>query len=210
MGDILILEGPDGVGKTSLAMKIAEMYGFVYLRCPGSSPVGEALRPILKSGGKDGEMDELTRTMLFAAVDHETHCKALAMATGGMNVVMDRCGLSNLVYRKVCGEERGAKWVNANLEMLLPNVGRFDGEVGGTLVVLDAEDAVLRERSSRGDDDRYDRLSEAVRNEYRQLVLDEDLLGELEKVSGVRIEEGWVSAQETVSEMAEWIVNELM
>lgn len=109
---IICLEGPDFCGKSSTAARIAvilEQHGFqgikparthVY-RCPGSTRLGEMLRGPLKDASF--KMSEEVLALAFAAVDLD----AMQMAEGHgqeCHVVMDRCGLSNLAYRKAFGQ----------------------------------------------------------------------------------------------------------
>ena len=68
----IILEGPDGSGKTTLAKALSVKMGMRYVRCPGSTFVGEFLRPLLKS---DKPVDPTVKTLLFAAADYERNDK---------------------------------------------------------------------------------------------------------------------------------------
>ena len=173
---IICLEGPDGCGKTSVAKAIVQLVGGTVLRLPGGTELGEMLRGMLKSktgGGKGGEEADIgswARCCLFMAVDEAGHREAERREGRGEVVVMDRCALSNLAYRRATGEEREEA-------MVLREVGGMMGAGlwprGGRLVLLDAPDEVLRERirAVRGEsEDRFDGLAERAAVEYRRIA----------------------------------------
>lgn len=150
-----IIEGPDGSGKTTIAKMLAERMKVPYLRCPGSTKLGEMLRPVLKN-----EMMILpseVKTLLFAAVDLD------CMGTSPPNCVLDRSGLSNLVYRKAENNfQMARKLCDMNIDIFLP--------MNSVVVILDADDKVLDQRLSwRTFDNDDDRFMENVRSAYRSL-----------------------------------------
>lgn len=104
IGRYVILEGPDGVGKTTLMQKLAEQYatddrfnGVLTVRQPGGSQLGEKIRELLFS---HPEMHWQVAIKLFAASMlsslHETVLPALI---DGKLVIQDRCWLSTLCYQ---------------------------------------------------------------------------------------------------------------
>ncbi|MBA2754308.1 MAG: hypothetical protein H0U40_07580, partial [Chloroflexia bacterium] len=70
-GRFITLEGPEGAGKTTQAVVIADMLRdlgreVVLTREPGGTPVGEAIRALLFSRGEDG-ISSVAESLLHAA-----------------------------------------------------------------------------------------------------------------------------------------------
>jgi dTMP kinase len=107
-GLFLVLDGPDGGGKTTQAARIAQWlrergYEVVTCRDPGGTALGERLRPILldRSAVPIGLRAEMLLYMTSRAqlVD-EVVAPALA---AGKVVVSDRYLLANIVYQGTAG-----------------------------------------------------------------------------------------------------------
>jgi thymidylate kinase len=130
----LCIEGPDGSGKTTIARMLAEQLGVPYARCPGSTTLGEHVRPILKDSR---QMNERVRCMLFATVDYDAHAEY-----EGLDVVLDRCGISGVVYRKAASEPLQVFLLQELIDLdslfLMPN--------DCFVIRLDGADEVLNER----------------------------------------------------------------
>jgi dTMP kinase len=97
---IIALEGPDGCGKTRVSEEFEALvpHGTVRLRDPGSTRLGEVLRPVLLD--KDEPLTPEELALLFAATSSALVRKAAAMIKAGARlVVLDRCFLSNYPYR---------------------------------------------------------------------------------------------------------------
>jgi thymidylate kinase len=137
------------------------------LRLPGGTPLGELLRGPLKDASF--ELSEFEKTLLFVAVDEAGHREAERRAERGEWVIMDRCALSNWVYRMAEGEKEGVRIV----EDLVLNKGR-GWPKGAWLFLLTAPDEVLDKRVSakRGVAlDRFDGLGVKVRDVYSRLFV---------------------------------------
>lgn len=121
-GLFITVEGPDGAGKSSLVAAIKgwlqqtykERLDVLYVREPGGTPVGEAIRQILLDNKK--QMTALTEAYLFAASRAELSQTKIKphLANGGI-VISDRYVNSSLAYQgggRELGIEQVAK-INA-------------------------------------------------------------------------------------------------
>jgi len=93
---VISFEGPDGVGKTTLTAALLPHLPqpAISLRCPGSTPLAEAIRKLVLDPALKATSTELA--LLFNAADLSTleHARGLSSF-----VVLDRCFLSDLAYR---------------------------------------------------------------------------------------------------------------
>ena len=102
-GLFIVIEGPDGSGKTTLARRLVEILvennlDAELVREPGGTPVGERIRAIILDPGMD--MHPRTELFLFLAarsVFVETLVKPI-VSRGGI-VVSDRFDLSTMAYQ---------------------------------------------------------------------------------------------------------------
>jgi dTMP kinase len=167
---IIVIEGPDGVGKTSVCHELARIFTErsltnTILRCPGSTKLGEFLRGPLKD--PTFELSPVEKTLLFMAADESAHRLAEKMSSEGIMVIMDRCAVSNAIYRTAQGEHQEAQLIRNCFD---------DGFVsrtpnGAFLIPLDAPDAELQKRiSGRSNEkpDRFDGLQLRVAQLYRE------------------------------------------
>jgi dTMP kinase len=129
MGKFIVLEGLDGVGKTTLAQGLAEKLGGVYMSTPGD-PFAECRAFIIDAMGDD----QLGRALFYASTVSAQGRQALRQVTCGCSVIMDRYWPSTVAYAK-------ARGVDVNLEALTPGFAVPD------LVVLITLDE--KERRSR-------------------------------------------------------------
>ncbi|MDB4968450.1 MAG: thymidylate kinase [Myxococcales bacterium] len=99
---LIVLEGVDGAGTTTQALRLATHFGAHLTREPSDGPIGKELRAILR--GERGPVDESAVALLFAAdrLDHWHREIAPALARGP--VVSDRYVMSSLVYQAPVGE----------------------------------------------------------------------------------------------------------
>lgn len=191
-GPVIVIEGPDGSGKTTTAHAVQKRmgeYGWtsVYSRMPGGTRIGELLRGPLKDASF--EMSPLVKTLLFAAVDQASNELAEAQARQGAAVILDRSALSNLAYRVAQGEEAQAELLRVLFDLEREDEDgcamRGGGGVpswkldfvpdvaGAMLYLLDAPDEVLRKRVEEGRGqvavakDRFDGIWKKAAEVYR-------------------------------------------
>jgi dTMP kinase len=112
---VISLEGPDGVGKTTLTAALLPHLPqpAISLRCPGSTPLAEAIRKLVLD--PDLKATSIELALLFNAADLST----LEYARGLPFVLLDRCFLSDLAYRGAEDSAMGA--LSAQLTLLVGN-----------------------------------------------------------------------------------------
>lgn len=98
-GRFIVLEGLDGVGKTTLAHAIAERIGAVYMREPGGSAVSEQIRNVLKSKEVGVEDNPAAELMLAWAARLYNVPRIIEMLDDGVDVVCDRWVISTVLYQ---------------------------------------------------------------------------------------------------------------
>ncbi|MDQ3024625.1 MAG: dTMP kinase [bacterium] len=105
-GRLITIEGIDGVGKTTQIEQIGEFLrasriSYAVYREPGSTPLGEELRRILKAGPGQTPLAEL---LLFAAARVElVSTRVLPELSRGVWVILDRFADSMLAYQGALG-----------------------------------------------------------------------------------------------------------
>lgn len=102
MGVFIVIEGPDGSGKSTIVRLLverltAEGHRAIATRQPSDGPIGSLIRRAL---AKEEHLAREAMGALYAAdrIDHSLRSIAPAVADGSI-VVCDRYQLSNLVYR---------------------------------------------------------------------------------------------------------------
>jgi dTMP kinase len=167
-GHFIVLEGIDGVGKTTQVALLAEWLAaldvsYLLVREPGGTPLGESIRELVL--GRP-ELDVSPRSELLlllaarAALVRDVLRPALA---AGKTVVGDRFALSTLAYQAY-GRGIEVDQVRRALDVAT------DGLSPDLYVLLDLPlDEALRRRSSGGKDpDRIEREGEAFRVAVRE------------------------------------------
>lgn len=97
MPKLIVLEGADGVGKSTLADSLVSHYNAIKVRQPSSQNSVKFLRDVVK---KDPDFLPFERQLLHS-VTHVVDVYELLDKITNTNIVMDRCYLSGLVYGKI-------------------------------------------------------------------------------------------------------------
>lgn len=105
----ITIDGPDGVGKTSVAKQLVEFINrdadkqlAVYTAEPTQSDLGRKIRKILQSR-KPSEVQRLTQ---YFIEDRRDHVKEItAQVDSGFIVICDRYRYSTVVYQHMQGED---------------------------------------------------------------------------------------------------------
>lgn len=102
VGQLISLEGGEGVGKTTVFKKLQELAAkndkFQFYREPGGTDAGEIVRTVLKD--PDFCLDPLTQFLLFMGSRVELFEKKIRPALrAGVNVVTDRFDASTFAYQ---------------------------------------------------------------------------------------------------------------
>ncbi|MDX2262387.1 MAG: dTMP kinase [Gemmatimonadales bacterium] len=159
-GCFVVLEGPEGAGKTTLAASLVtrmrrDGLEVVSIREPGGTPVAEALRRELLDADREWTPEAELLYMATARADLVTRVIKPALAAGQV-VLSDRYDLSTMAYQ---GAGRGlpmeqVRWVNG---------AATGGLVPDITLVLDLDPAVGRARQAAAGKgaDRMERESEA-------------------------------------------------
>ena len=102
-GRFLVIDGPDGAGKTTQAVRIAEYFrargeDVITLREPGATPAGEAIRDLLLDA--DTDVTALTEMLLYQAARAQIVETVIRPALArGETVVLDRYWYSTAAYQ---------------------------------------------------------------------------------------------------------------
>jgi len=150
----IVLEGLDGVGKSTLANKLAEQLGAQLMSTPGDR--FKAIRsPVMEAFGED----QLAKALFYAATVSSEGRKARSIVDQGRWVVMDRYWASTLAYAK-------ARGVSANIDALESDLIPADITV---LITLDENTRLkrLHQRGMTAED------LETINAEFKQAVMRE-------------------------------------
>ena len=105
-GRFLVVDGPDGCGKSTQARLLAEHLGVepgLHLREPGSTGLGEGLRALLLD--RSQRIGPAAETLMFAAARRQMLEELVAPALArGADVVCERFNPSTFAYQAVAGE----------------------------------------------------------------------------------------------------------
>lgn len=153
-GSFIVIEGPDGSGKTTIALRLKEIlsekYDIVHTREPGGIDIAEQIRNIILNP-KNTAMEAKTEALLYAA-SRRQHLveKVIPALKRGSIVLCERFVYSSLVYQ---GYARGLG-IDA-----VYDINRF--AIGDTMpdlvLYLDVDEKTgLSRVNSRGNKDRLD------------------------------------------------------
>ena len=129
MGFFIVLEGLDGVGKSTLAKNLALALDAKLMSTPGAEFAamrGQVLTAL--------QEDQLGKALFYAATVSYQGRQAAEYAKQGTHVVMDRYWASTVAYAK-------ARGVTANLDALTPDLVAPDATL---LITVDESQRVAR------------------------------------------------------------------
>jgi dTMP kinase len=172
----ITFEGGEGSGKSTQAKLlyehfVAEGLDVIFVHEPGSTPVAEAIRPVLLTGGPDG-INPITETLLFLAARSDLwHRTIIPALNDGKIVISDRSQDSTVVYQGICkGVDRA----------LIDNIFRsFAGDVIPNRTYffdVDPSVGIARSLSRAGNDEtRFEKMNlgfhEKVRASFLELAV---------------------------------------
>ncbi len=168
-GLFLVLDGPDGGGKSTQVGRLAERIRasgreVEVVRDPGGTPVGERIRGVLLDPDVD-DMDPVTEVLLYQAARRRLVLERIRPALeAGKVVVCDRWSTSTHAY------QGGGSGVDAAVIRLTTKIAT-DGLEPRRAILLDVDEATAATRMSRPLD-RIERRSAEyrarVRTEFRR------------------------------------------
>lgn len=173
----IILEGTDGVGKTTIAHLLAAQYNACSLRCPGGTTEAELIRDMVKK--PDNGLTSTEVTLLMSAADSMACREAERLLSLGHHVVMDRSMISNVVYRQAANvlDATAESMFNLRLadSLFFNSVDVLPGRhVKASVLVIHLRAAVSvcrRREQVRGEAaDRFDRFLEQAAIAYDEFI----------------------------------------
>lgn len=165
-GKLVIIEGTDGSGKSTLVKEVAEKLRkinpdrkVIISREPGGCEQSERIRNVMLPTGesKDLEFDYMTEVLLFAASRRENMVRILPELEKGSIVLVDRHLMSSLVW-----QGRKSPNVNLILDIDAISMAGLPMDVIEPIMfylAIDTDTAQLRRASQKGYDlNKNDRL----------------------------------------------------
>lgn len=141
---LLIIEGPDCSGKTTLAKYLAHSFGGAYFKMTRTSQLQGTLL-----------MYDYMRTMQ-AAIEWNLQ--------NGLVVVLDRCWISEFVYSRVMRETQHVYW-----KAYWPELERHIASMGGLYIFANRNDVVQAHRAQMSPDHPYteEQFHDIIHGYYR-------------------------------------------
>jgi dTMP kinase len=167
-GEYIVLEGLDGMGKTTQAAMLSETIGATALREPGGGKIGEAIRDLLIDP-ENTFASTKTEVLLHTAQRIEL-IESIVRPTveSGKHVVADRCWWSTYAYQGAQGAD--VKLIENVTELAIPDFIKPN-----LILFLDGDPAVGVQRQTGQKADRYEQMGkkffESVRRNYHVLAM---------------------------------------
>ena len=182
MRTIIALEGPNGVGKTTLADGLAKKLQSLNINCkvfrePGGIKESEYIRDTIMKC--ENNISNRTQLLLFFASRNNLLEYISKNEPEDEIIILDRFVLSSMVYQKdMVGTNKLFKFISKDKKFRLINI------------LLDAKDEFLQDRIDNRDkkDKNFFEKNKEVRELYRKLwiidndIIEESIPGALEKV----------------------------
>lgn len=179
---LIVVEGADGLGKSSLSAKLACKYGVNVTRAPSSDNSVGFLRNVVKSPGLE-PFERQCLVALSIIVDFYEKIEMADLST----VVMDRCHLSTTVYGLT---DKAPKEKMIHLAQAMNSVaGRWSKGFDIDLIILDR---AQRFGKADGSYQEQNLSWENIRKTYRYFAEDKDrgrLFGDHEKVHLLEVDD---------------------
>ena len=171
-GKLITIDGCDGAGKSTQAMRVAHQTNALLTREPGATQTGAEIRRIILQSNNEDLTPE-ARMLLFSADRNITRTRVIepALATGSW-VVSNRSYLSSVAYQGF-GEGLSRDYIIKATNLALGSVTLRNADLA---VILDIPYEVAQERlSQRGSPlDNFERQGQGfhdrVRNGFRILA----------------------------------------
>lgn len=163
-------EGIDGCGKSTLAKAVTEKLLQAQIDVqrvwePGSTPIGEAMRTLVKTTAGAEEIAPISELLMFNVARHQSLNNVVMPAlAAGKVVISDRCYLSSRAYQ---GYGRHMLQQTNALEQMIP-----DAQRPNLIIYLDVEvETGIRRAEERDETDRIEQeptsFFRRVRDGYR-------------------------------------------
>jgi dTMP kinase len=166
-GKLLVIEGPDGAGKTTLARSLASLLkeqgiSVELIREPGGTALSEQIRLLLKGQtSPETEINSRAETLLFCAARAQLcHEIILPKLEEGTWIILDRFEGSTLVYQ-------GMMRALGDDVLEVSRFARGDLQPDRVLVISVKKETALERIRERGD---FDRIEEETIENIDEII----------------------------------------
>jgi len=156
-GMLFIIEGPDGVGKTTAAKKLVNYlnndgYGVQYIRDPGTDHIAEKIRNIILYS----TMDVNTELLLFSSCKNlMIHNNIIPALNQGKVVILDRFITSMMIYQYVVGGS-DATLTKSLIEYITEQIKDFQNKAYEAVLTCAPSTCIKRVKNDDHEKNKYD------------------------------------------------------